>query len=109
MALNKGMMESVKGNAEEIRKLIANIPDEPRKQAALRYCDDCIAATSLVIELLDNEEKTKKAKAAEKKQTKKQTKKQEAAVTAAPEKTKPAEHTPEEAPVDLFAEPMDLF
>ena len=102
MALNKGMMESVKGNAEEIRKMIAKIPDEPRKQAALRYCDDCIAATSLVIELLDNEEKTKKAKAAEKKQ--------EAAVTVAPAKTKPAEHTPEEeAPVDLFAEPMDLF
>lgn len=108
MALNKGMMESVKGNAEEIRKMIAKIPDEPnepRKQAALRYCDDCIAATSLVIELLDNEEKTKEAKAAEKKQTKKQ----EAAVIAAPGKTKPAEHTPEEAPVDLFAEPMDLF
>ncbi|WP_303060330.1 hypothetical protein [Veillonella magna] len=106
MALNKGMMESVKGNAEEIRKMIAKIPDEPRKQAALRYCDDCIAATSLVIELLDNEEKTKKAKAAEKKQSVKQ----EAAVTAAPAKTKPAEHTPEEeATVDLFAEPMDLF
>lgn len=105
MALNKGMMESVKGNAEEIRKMIANIPDEPRKQAALRYCDDCIAATSLVIELLDNEKKIKKAKDTEKKQTEKQ----EAAVTAAPEKTKPAEHTPEEAPVDLFAEPMDLF
>lgn len=106
MAIQKGMMESVKGNAEEIRKMIAKIPDEPRKQAALRYCDDCIAATSLVIELLDNEKKIKKAKDTEKKQTEKQ----EAAITAAPAKTKPAEHTPEEeAPVDLFAEPMDLF
>lgn len=106
MALNKGMMESVKSNAEEIRKMIVEIPDEPRKQAALRYCDDCIAATSLVLELLEEKEKSKKEKAAEKKQTKKQ----EAAVTAAPAKTKPAEHTPEEeAPVDLFAEQMDLF
>lgn len=106
MAIQRGMMESVRGNAEEIRKMIAKIPDEPRKQAALRYCDDCIAATSLVIELLDNEKKIKKAKDTEKKQTAKQ----EAAVTAAPAKTKPAEHTQEEeAPVDLFAEPMDLF
>lgn len=106
MAIQKGMMESVKGNAEEIRKMIAKIPDEPRKQAALRYCDDCIAATSLVIELLEEKEKSKKEKAAEKKQTVKQ----EAVVTAAPAKTKPAEHTPEEeTPVDLFAEPMDLF
>ncbi|WP_302225911.1 hypothetical protein [Veillonella magna] len=102
MAIQRGMMESVKGNAEEIRKMIEKIPDEPRKQAALRYCDDCIAATSLVIELLDNEKKIKKAKDPEKKQ--------EAAVAAAPAKTKPAENTPEEeAPVDLFAEPMDLF
>lgn len=101
MALNKGMMESVKGNAEEIRKLIANIPDEPRKQAALRYCDDCIAATSLVIELLDNEEKTAE---------KKQSVKQEAAVTAAPIQKQEKNKTPEEeAAVDLFAEPMDLF
>lgn len=106
MALNKGMMESVKGNAEEIRKMIAKIPDEPRKQAALRYCDDCIAATSLVIELLDNEEKTKKAKAAEKKQSVKQ----EAAVIAAPIQKQEKNKTPEEeAAVDLFAEPMDLF
>ena len=79
-------MESVKGNAEEIRKMIAKIPDEPRKQAALRYCDDCIAATSLVIELLDEKKHGKKAKVDEKK------------------------HTPEEeTPVGLFAEPLDLF
>lgn len=86
MALNKGMMESVKGNAEEIRQLIAKIPDEPRKQAALRYCDDCIAATSLVLELLEEKENSKKKKDAEKKQSVKQ-----------------------EAAVDLFAEQMDLF
>ena len=106
MAIQRGMMESVKGNAEEIRKMIVEIPDEPRKQAALRYCDDCIAATSLVLELLEKKENSKKKKDAEKKQSVKQ----EAAVTSAPAKTKPAEHTPEEeAPVDLFAEPMDLF
>lgn len=106
MAIQRGMMESVKGNAEEIRKMIACLPDEPRKQAALRYCDDCIAATSLVIELLDEKKHGKKAKVDEKKQTAEQ----EAAVAAAPAKTKPAEHTPEEeTPVDLFAEQMDLF
>lgn len=103
--INKTQITQQQNAISDLRELVAQAEDSPKKEQALAYCDGCLAACELGLDVLKAQSakpKTEKPKAdateepkkTAKKTTKKTTKKAEEPTVEEPPKEEPKKEEP---------------